>query len=1080
MPAIATAAVAAIGTFGATYLTTSAATAAALGTTVSAMATTAAATAFVTTSVAGLAASALAKKPPTPTITDPGLLETVVESDPPLRVIYGQRRVAGALTWFYTEDDGHTLYCIYTLAGHEIEEIGDVYLGDEKLTIDSQGRVTGVEGNAGKYFDSGGDFSYITIEKNLGSDSQNASAMLRAEIPSTYPSTRRGRGIANIVAKYKYKQDLFPRIPTNITAVVKGAKCYDPRTATTVYTDNPALIYRDYLTNARYGMGRASIKINDTYINTAANVCEESVALTGGGSEDRYTCNGAFDTSADPSEVMKGILACMDGYVFKAEGKHCVLAGEYRTPTLTLDESHIVSAGGYHVAKSRRSSINTIKGSYAEPLNLWQSTSFNKVTNAAYKTQDNNEEITENIEYQFVTSAATAQRLAKIFLNKSRQGTLDIVTNAHGLQVLPGDVINVTYSPLDLSSDTFEVISTKVMLAQENKTALKLRKIDSSVWSWSAEETAAVASGNSVGQDVFNVAAPTNLSLDSSEDQLLKGPSGDIISRILASWDAHPEALINPAGAIQLQIKKTSETLWGNITTINGDETSYFITSVEDGTSYDVRIRGRNNLGAVSEWTTVTSHVVQGKRSPPENVTFLHSGQNGNIVNFFWPGVSDVDLAGYELRYGPIGGLFRDATPIQDYIRATNFSTVDIKPGTWKFYIKAADTSGNFSNTAATSNLTVVNSNSLISELDDDDLTGGTYDGYTHYWTGVLIPKDQKGMMEYNETANIEDYEPFAKLCPTPVAESKYTTETLSLSFDDKVRVWGVITSELCRGHTEGAVINPSFKLAYKLSTDQSFESRASESGISTTGTYTNCFLHWSGVVNYVREADPGDYSTIEDLFDCTKNVPATASYEAPEIDLTADRNVSFGANISELLCTSSGQTTGIYSVDYRLDAGSYDGFEVWGSQAKINARYIKQKFEWRPVEGPSYLNSWDVLFDPYENWSIGEVTAQDFSGRIENDNTIAPALITSLDFVVDLEEQKERVLNQSVSASGTTVTFSDRFHNPPLITGSINTDNSYKIAFYDNNDGQTFKVKVYNDASTAVASTIAWRAVGA
>ncbi|MCP6756604.1 hypothetical protein NL533_33770, partial [Klebsiella pneumoniae] len=81
----------------------------------------------------------------------------------------------------------------------------------------------------------------------------------------------------------------------NVSAVVNGKKVYDPRDGTTEWSNNAALCIRDYLTSS-YGFNCSSDEINDTYFSSAANHCDESVTLTTGGSQNRFTCDGVVDT----------------------------------------------------------------------------------------------------------------------------------------------------------------------------------------------------------------------------------------------------------------------------------------------------------------------------------------------------------------------------------------------------------------------------------------------------------------------------------------------------------------------------------------------------------------------------------------------------------------------------------------------------------------------------------------------------------------------------------------------------------------------------------------------------------------
>ena len=154
------------------------------------------------------------------------------------------------------------------LAGHEVNSIGDIYVNDEVVTIDSNGYVTDAKWD-----------SKIRIKKHTGADSQSADSDLVSETSVT--SDFKGEGIAYIYVRMEYDQDVFAEGVPLFTAKVQGKKLYDPRTSTTVYSANAALCIRDYLVSA-YGLDNSG-DTNDAYFQTAANTCDEDVTLSGSG-----------------------------------------------------------------------------------------------------------------------------------------------------------------------------------------------------------------------------------------------------------------------------------------------------------------------------------------------------------------------------------------------------------------------------------------------------------------------------------------------------------------------------------------------------------------------------------------------------------------------------------------------------------------------------------------------------------------------------------------------------------------------------------------------------------------------------
>ena len=145
------------------------------------------------------------------------------------------------------------------------------------------------------------------------------------------------QGIAYVYARLEFDADAFPNGIPNI-AKVQGKKVYDPRTSTTVYSDNPALAIRDYLTDSTYGFGASASEIDDTAITTVTNICEESVNLSGSGTEERYTINGTIDSANSPKQILENMLTSCGGVLTYQNGTFTLKAAKYVTPSITLDE----------------------------------------------------------------------------------------------------------------------------------------------------------------------------------------------------------------------------------------------------------------------------------------------------------------------------------------------------------------------------------------------------------------------------------------------------------------------------------------------------------------------------------------------------------------------------------------------------------------------------------------------------------------------------------------------------------------------------------------------------------------------
>lgn len=185
------------------------------------------------------------------------------------RAVYGETRVSGPLVHAESTGGNQYLHLVIVLACHEVEAIDEIYINDESIPpdyLDGSGNVV-----SGKYS------GYIRIKKHLGGSGQVADSDLVSE-SSSWSSSDKLTGKAYIYVRLKFHKDIFPTQIPNISAIVRGKKLYDPRTSTTVFSPNIALMGRDYLTDTSFGIAAAADSVNDTVLNASANSCEEIVA----------------------------------------------------------------------------------------------------------------------------------------------------------------------------------------------------------------------------------------------------------------------------------------------------------------------------------------------------------------------------------------------------------------------------------------------------------------------------------------------------------------------------------------------------------------------------------------------------------------------------------------------------------------------------------------------------------------------------------------------------------------------------------------------------------------------------------
>jgi hypothetical protein len=390
------------------------------------------------------------------------------------QVIYGKTKIGGVIVFDHAHGtDNKYLSRIVAYAAHEIDAFEDIYIDNYKVTsLGSDGNVAQVRevdengnviGSADTRFS-----GFIKIRKVLGGHTTSLNGQSLSIDGNNFgggkwTANHKLQGIAHLAVMFKFDRpeeegdlDRYQNGLPSVTAVVRGKKVYDPRTATTAWSDNPALIIRDYLTNSDYGLGEATSNIDDTKVSTAANICDETVSTD---SSTRYTCNGAWLTSQTPIDLLTQLTGTCAGTLWYAQGKWRMLAGKYVAPTVTLTEDDLRSPLSISTRHSRRDNFNGVRGVFKGPASNYQMTDYPLVSSQTFIDVDGGLESVLDLPLPFTDTPGEAQRLANIALERNRsQLTL---TGAFGLQAFAlqvGDIVNITNTRLGFSNKIFEVV----------------------------------------------------------------------------------------------------------------------------------------------------------------------------------------------------------------------------------------------------------------------------------------------------------------------------------------------------------------------------------------------------------------------------------------------------------------------------------------------------------------------------------------------------------------------------------------------------------------------------------------------
>ncbi|MEY2653656.1 MAG: hypothetical protein RLZZ524_684 [Pseudomonadota bacterium] len=598
-------------------------------------------------------------------------------------IVYGRAMVSGPLVYASTFDanslSNSVLNLCIPLAGHECDAVEEIYFNDELLGArDAAGEV-----QEGTYA------NVATVVVYLGSATQAASTITQ---DANWTANHRLQGVTYLMVQLVYSREIYPRGIPNIKAVIRGKKLYDPRTGLTVWSDNWALACRDYLTSD-LGMRCTSAEIDDTAITAAANIADEAVALAAGGNEARYTCNAVLDTGSTPRANMEALLSAGAGTLTWPAGLYTLNAGAYVTPTITLDEDSLRGAIRVRARPGRKDLYNAIKGTFVDPEQHWQPIDFPPLTNATYETQDGDQRIWRDVAYPATTSSATAQRLAKIALEKSRQGiTIDMPCNLTAFPVRVWDNVMVTIDHLAWSSKVFKV--TGWALSDSGGVDLTLQEEASACYTWSAEETIADPAPDTNLPDPFIVTAPGTP--DVAESLFETTGSAGVKARAVMSW----AATADPFVVDYLPEYRIAAGTWVVLPAATGLTAE--INDIAPG-DYEFRLRARNAIGQISAYGGTRSATIRGLTAAPADVTGFSVIKSGGFALAAWAQHADLDVrqgGNIIIRHNPaISGATWEASYILEAFNGSAINgSVPLITGT--YLAKALDSSGNYSTNA--------------------------------------------------------------------------------------------------------------------------------------------------------------------------------------------------------------------------------------------------------------------------------------------------------------------------------------------------------------------------------------------
>ncbi|EMI3316424.1 TPA: DUF1983 domain-containing protein [Proteus mirabilis] len=375
-------------------------------------------------------------------------------SSAPETVIVGKTVISGLLFFAEEEageqDENEKITLALALAGHPVEKIGKIWLGDDLIETFGEYTVHEVKHLWLKSLK----ITAPVVEVELHNDREDVDPFMLKNCPS-WKEDMIGRGLAWLRVTLTFDQEKFPYGLPNVKCEVWGKHLFDPRTGQTAWSNNGALVILDYY--------RHYLKVPDTDIDfdsfkQAADLCDEKMSLPEGGFESRYTLNGAYDLNESPSSVLEAMHKCINAEPTFTAGKHGIQIGAYYGPAIkTITESQLIGTVTCTPETGLKDATNAVYGTFIDAEQLYTKTDFTPVIVDEWVKEDGLE-IRENIDYRFVTSPYQAQRLARQYLRKKKAGRrVQLTMNLDGYAYRPGEVVLLALPSLGISGLEFRI-----------------------------------------------------------------------------------------------------------------------------------------------------------------------------------------------------------------------------------------------------------------------------------------------------------------------------------------------------------------------------------------------------------------------------------------------------------------------------------------------------------------------------------------------------------------------------------------------------------------------------------------------
>jgi hypothetical protein len=551
--------------------------------------------------------------------------------------------------------------------------------------------------------------SKVKIRSYLGTSTQTADATLISLFPTLWTSAHRARGVAYLICEFDYDETAFPSGLPNVSAIIRGAKLYDPRTATTVWSENPALMVRHVLTHPQFGKRTSMTAAEDARITAAANACDASTVYTVDGvaqtARALYTAAIVLPFGGPARDALDDLAQAMGGQWAYSGGEFHLRAGGYTASVLTLTDADLAvvqrdqdgsenqSPVNITTHRARDQMFNVVTATIWDAAQDYKQTTLTPLKGAALITRDG-VELVQDVQMPAVGYAPQALHISGIMLRDARDPmavALPFKLSAYRVELF--DTISLTLDRYGWSAKTFIVLGRE--WSGDGSILLTLKETTAAIFTMDADFDPQGYAENTALPSPWDIAPPTITSIASRPSVL---SDGSLVSDVLVTWTALTSAA-ERAGRVEVQWLVPGFEI--QTVSVSGDMTQAVLPGVPEGAVIIIRARVVTSV-AVSGWCAQQSYTVPQAGAVPANYdvfTVTLGSDNTRIFAFKYTTTPvPSDLAGAVIRFkkGAVGTeLWAAMSPLHDGVLTNSpIETTAGDPDVYRFAIKARTRSG--------------------------------------------------------------------------------------------------------------------------------------------------------------------------------------------------------------------------------------------------------------------------------------------------------------------------------------------------------------------------------------------------